>query len=244
MKRSFQIGLGLLFFPGFLLVASPSLAGNEAEVAELLVKLIQAGRNTIASNQALINDASKGHKGFGPEVFAEQTLQKFKEQTHIDLRDSTLPPQTAKLLLSLLESGKEVVAEFQPVINKQGIGFKGFIPAKWGRLTGEKFAQKTGIRLKLTSSNYRWPGNRPDEFEAQVLRMFEDPAYPKGKDYNKTMTVEGRTVFRLMAPEYAKGACLQCHGEPKGEKDITGMKKEGYREGDLAGAISLVIPIR
>ena len=31
---------------------------------------------------------------------------------------------------------------------------------------------------------------------------------------------------------------------PKGERDITGAKKEGWHEGDLAGAISIVIPMR
>ena len=29
--------------------------------------------------------------------------------------------------------------------------------------------------------------------------------------------------------------------EPKGERDVTGAKKEGWHEGDLAGAIGIVI---
>lgn len=97
--------------------------------------------------------------------------------------------------------------------------------------------------MKLTSTNYRWPGNRPDDFEAEVLRLFSEANYPKGKDYSKATTVEGKQVLRVMAPEYVKPFCLGCHGEPKGDKDITGMKKEGYKDGDLAGAISLVIPV-
>jgi hypothetical protein len=145
--------------------------------------------------------------------------------------------------LALVDSGKEVIAEAQPVINKQGIGFKGMIPAAWGRKTGEKFLQKTGIRLKLTAVDYRFPTNKPDDFEAEVLKMFADPNYPKGKEYSRTVMYEGRPAHRIMTPEYAMASCLKCHGDPKGEKDLTGNKKEGLKEGGLAGAISLVIPI-
>lgn len=221
-----------------------ALAGNETETAELLLKLMQAGRSVVAAHQDMINDAKKAEKGFTADVFADRVIQRYKQDTNIDLRNPGVAPGTARLLWSLLDSGKEVVTEFQPVINKPGIGFKGFIPAKWGRMAAEKFSQRSGVKLKLTSMNYRWPGNRPDDFEMEILRLFQDPGYPKGKQYARTMTVDGRPAMRVMAPEYVKPACLQCHGEPRGEKDITGMKKEGYKDGDLAGAISLTIPVR
>jgi len=47
-----------------------------------------------------------------------------------------------------------------------------------------------------------------------------------------------------MDPEYAGPTCLSCHGAPKGERDVTGMKKEGWKEGELAGAISIVLPLK
>ncbi|MBI4401872.1 MAG: DUF3365 domain-containing protein [Nitrospirae bacterium] len=241
--KVFAAGLGAGLFASALFLAGPASAAEEIETAELLIKLLQAGRSVVAGHQDLINDASKGDKGFTPNYLADRIVQKFKEQTKIDLSKPADTPQYT-LLLTLLESGKEVVAEAQPVINKQGVAFKGFLPAVWGRRTGEKFGQKTGIRLKLTAQEYRFPGNKPDEFELEVLKMFADPNYPKGKGYGKTTTMAGRPVFRLMAPEYAGSACLKCHGEPKGERDITGMKKEGIKEGGLAGAISLVIPVR
>ena len=37
--------------------------------------------------------------------------------------------------------------------------------------------------------------------------------------------------------------CLPCHGDPAGEKDITGYAKEGMAEGDVAGAVSIVMPM-
>ena len=42
--------------------------------------------------------------------------------------------------------------EAQPVINRPGIGFKGFIPAVFARKTGENFYKKTGVKLKLTGN--------------------------------------------------------------------------------------------
>ena len=235
------IGGGILAW--MLVMGSPALAANEAETGELLVKLVQAGRSVVAENQELINDASKGEKGFTAQAFEGKQTAKFKDKTNIDLNKPDGSFQT-KLLLALLEAGKEVVEENQFKINKQGIGFKGFIPAVWGRLAGEKFGQKTGIRLKLTGVDYRFPGNKPDEFEAEVLKLFADASYPKGKEYTRMTVVNGKPALRMMAPEYAGKGCLGCHGEPAGERDITGNKKEGWKEGGLAGAISLIIPVK
>jgi hypothetical protein len=47
----------------------------------------------------------------------------------------------------------------------------------------------------------------------------------------------------MMDPEYAGPTCLSCHGYAKGERDVTGMKK-GWKEGELAGAISIVLPLK
>jgi hypothetical protein len=236
-------GIGGGIMAWVLVMGGPVHAANEAETGELLVKLVQAGRSVVAENQELINDATKGDKGFTPQAFEGKQIAKFKEKTNIDLSKPDGSAQT-KLLLALLEAGKEVVEESQFKINKQGIGFKGFIPAVWGRLAGEKFGQKTGIKLKLTGLDYRFPGNKPDEFEAEVLKLFSDSSYPKGKEYTRMTVVNGKPALRLMAPEYAGKGCLGCHGEPAGERDITGNKKEGWKEGGLAGAISLVIPVK
>jgi len=235
------IGGGVLAW--VLVLGNPVHAANEAETGELLIKLVQAGRVVVTENQELINDASKGDKGFTSKVFEGKQIAKFKEKTSIDLSKPDGSSQT-RLLLALLEAGREVVEDNQFKINKQGIGFKGFIPAVWGRLAGERFGHKTGIKLKLTNMDYRFPGNKPDEFEVEVLKLFADASYPKGKEYTRMTVVNGKPALRLMAPEYAGAKCLGCHGEPAGERDITGNKKEGWKEGGLAGAISLTIPVK
>ena len=38
----------------------------------------------------------------------------------------------------------------------------------------------------------------------------------------------------------ARRAC-RCHGSPQGEIDITGYPKEGGKEGDLGGVISITL---
>ncbi len=232
-----------LLIGAVLLYASPVHAAGEHELADLLIKMVQAGRKVVAEHQAKINDPALVDKGFTPEVFEKQLAQRFLEIAQYDLSRSAKTSQD-RLLQALLQAGKEVVADHQPAINRPGIAYKNFIPAVWARKTGEKFQKATGVRLKLTSANYRYQGNKPDEFEAEVLKLFEDKEYPKGKGYSRTVTEDGKPVLRMVVPEYAGKACLSCHGEPKGQRDISGSGKEGWVEGDPAGAISLSMPLK
>ena len=223
--------------------ASPSIAGNEAEVAEHLIELLKIGRSVLSQQMQNINDPKKGDKGFTGDYVAREVIERFKKKTKIDLRIPNVVPQ-AGLYLALIEAEKDVVDESQPIINRPGIGFKGFIPAVFARKTGEHFYKKTGVKLKLTGIDYRNASNRPDDFEAEVLRMFNDPRHPKGQTYVRNTMNDGKPVLRMMDPEYAGPSCLGCHGTPKGGKDITGGHKEGWKEGDLAGAISLTLPLK
>ncbi|WP_455245592.1 Tll0287-like domain-containing protein [Petrachloros mirabilis] len=225
------------------LSASPVFAGNEAEVAEHLIDLVKIGRGVLSEQMNNINDPSKADKGFTGNYMATQVMERFKKKNKIDLRVPNVVPQ-AGLYLALVEAEKEVVDEAQPIINRPGIGFKGFIPAVFARKTGEHFYKKSGVKLKLTGLDYRNNSNRPDDFEAEVLRMFSDPRHPKGQTYVRNTMLDGRPVLRMMDPEYAGPSCLGCHGAPKGGKDITGGHKEGWKEGDLAGAISVVLPLK
>ena len=225
------------------LSAAPALASDEAETSELLIKMVKLGRSVVSEHQDLINDASKADKGFSGDFLASQVAERFRTATKIDLSRAANVPQ-GNVLLSLLEAEKEVVDDAQVVINKAGVGFKGFLPAVFARKTGERFYRKTGIRIKLTGIDYRNPSNRPDEFEAEVLKLFSDTRHPKGQPYAKATMLNGKPVYRLMDPEYAGPSCLGCHGAPRGERDITGMRKEGWKEGELAGALSIVYPMR
>lgn len=223
--------------------SAPAGVGNEAEVAEHLIELVKIGRGIVSEQMQNINDPSKGDKGFTGDYMSRQVLERFKESTKLDLRIPNVVPQ-ANLYLSLVQVEKEVVDQAQPVINKAGISFKGFIPVVFARRVGEQFYKKSGVRVKLTAIDYRNANNKPDDFETEVLRMFSDPRHPKGQSYVRSTMVDGRPVLRMIDPEYAATTCLACHGAPKGGRDVTGMRKEGLKEGDLAGAISIVLPLK
>ena len=221
----------------------PARAGIEVEVAEHLIKLVKIGRVIVSEQMETINDASKAEKGFTGNHMAGQILERFKKTTKLDLRIPNVVPQ-ANLYLALVQAEKDVVDEAQPVINRAGISFKGFIPAVFAKRVGDQFYEKSGIRLKLTAIDYRNTNNKPDDFEAEVLRMFSDSRHPKGQPYVRSTMVDGQPVLRMMDPEYVGSTCLACHGVPRGALTVGGMKKDGWKDGDLAGAISIVLPLK
>lgn len=227
----------------FLILPSLAQADADLETAKLLIKMVEIGRGVISEQQAVINDATRGDKGITADFVTGHVADRFKKQTNIDLAIPNSHP-SSKLLLTMLEAQRDVMDGAQPMINKQGVGFKAFLPAVFARRTGATFHKKTGIQVKLTSLAYRYDGNKPDDFETEVLQVFADPKTPKGQVVSRASMVNGKPALRVMKPEYAGASCLSCHGNPKGERDVTGMRKEGWNEGDLAGAISVVMPAR
>jgi hypothetical protein len=217
------------------------------ETARLLAKLLQAGRLVIDQNQALIDDPHKGDKGFTPEVFERQLIKEFRDKTGIELStlattpaSVAIPPLAKELLPALVQASKEVVRDAQVVINQRGIGYKNFIPATYGSQAAARFSKRSNVRLKQTTLQPRNPKNEPDEYETSVLKWLA--GRPRAEAYVSELTEQGRTL-RVVMPIYYVGDCLKCHGEPKGDLDISGYPKEGAREGDLAGAITVAAPL-
>ncbi|MBM4131005.1 DUF3365 domain-containing protein [bacterium] len=211
-----------------------------------------AGRGTIAKQQDLIHDATKADKGFTADVYEQLIVAELKTKG-IDLmqlaKDGKLAEATAtdpvgQALLQIHKAAREVVQEAQPVLNEQGKGFKGFIPAVFGARTADKFYNLSNIRLKQTTMQPRGDYNRPDRFEKDVLAKFEAPEWKKGEPYMEVVKKGGRASVRLMRPLYIQESCLKCHGDPKGELDIAGRVKEGYKVGELRGAISVTVPVQ
>jgi len=230
-------------------LASPpeQLRAEAEETARLLAKLLQAGRLVIEHNQSLIDDPHRGDKGFTPDVFELQLREQFRTRTGIDLTTIAdksptfaVPPLARELLPALIEASKEVVRDAQVVINQRGIGYKNFIPATYGSQAAARFSKRSHVQLKQTAVQPRNPKNEPDEYESSVLRWLA--GRPNSEAYVSELTDSGKNL-RVMMPIYYIRECLACHGEPKGEWDISGYPKEGAHEGDLAGAISVRIPL-
>ncbi len=240
--------LAVLMGPGVSPAAAPTTP-DVIETGRLLAILLDSGRVTIAGIQSLVNDPEKGDKGYTPDVFEQQVIKKFKERSGIDLtnlKNEKIPPQAKQLLPMLVEAGKKVVATYQPIINKQGLGYKNFIPATWGTHASAIFTARTGSYLKQTTFDdvLRNPRNRADEYESAILNRFAEPSYPRQGEKVIAQTVDGGKTVRVMLPLYHSPKCLVCHGEPKDVRDISGYLREGKKEGELAGAISVKLPVK
>jgi hypothetical protein len=100
--RSFRFTLIALL--SVLIVASLSSQSGRAqdhaqehETSRLLAILFDSGRLVVGMNQQLINDESKGDKGFTSAVFEKQVLKAFEQRTgrgyqreaSVEVRDSS-----------------------------------------------------------------------------------------------------------------------------------------------------------
>lgn len=223
-----------------------SKGDEKLEILKLMERMVAVGRTVVSDHQKAINDPTIGDKGFNADTFEEELKVRLLEQERINL-EAILKKKgdTGQAAQSMLNSMREVITDAQPLINKQGMGFKGFLPAVWARRTLETFnAKGTGIKGKLTAKIFRNAKNAPDAWEKRAIDRFLDNKYPVGKPISETVETEQGPAVRYIKPEYYKGACLSCHGEPKGEMDITGYKKEGFRDGEPGGALSFIVPLR
>ena len=237
------ISLNLVFF-----LTCPNIGWAQAPREETektdqqLATLLNVGRLIVERNQTLINDPRIGDKGFTPEVFEHEVVDEFIRQTTIDLKhlSSHLPSLAKELLPALLQASKEVVADAQLVINQRGIAYKNFVPATFGSQAARKFSNRSYVKIKQTALNPRNLKNMPDAYEENLLKRL---ATKLPVDASLTEWIDNETTLRSVTPIYYSQDCLVCHGNPKGILDISGYPREGAKEGDLAGAISIQIPV-
>ncbi|MBB3233393.1 Tll0287-like domain-containing protein [Phyllobacterium endophyticum] len=236
----FLAGVVLCAFAGAVAADSE----NDVATGERLAAFLRAGRNVISSHQNIINDASMGDKNLTGQRVTDEALEIFAKGDPAP--ENTFDAQDKRLFDAQVAALREVVDEHQKLINTEGVGFKGFIPATFARLVNERFEEKVGneAKMKVTAPKDLVRNRKalPDEWEQQVIETkFLAPDWPKGKPFVEEVSMKGRQSFRMLIPEYYSKSCLTCHGQPKGEVDISGYPKEGGAEGDLGGAISITL---
>jgi len=106
-------------------------------------------------------------------------------------------------------------------IKFDGIFLTKMNPAYMTREIGELTKTAKGILIHITSLNPINPHNSPTPLEEKALKSFE-----RGK---KEFFEELGEGFFYMAPLITEKPCLKCHA------------KQGYKEGDIRGGISLII---
>lgn len=101
-------------------------------------------------------------------------------------------------------------------------------PAYMTRQVHEMSKKEFGVFGHITSLKPVRPENAPDPWEAEALRAFERGE----KEVSSLEKIEGQEYMRLMQPFVADKGCLKCHA------------KQGYREGDIRGGISVSVPMQ
>ncbi len=152
---------------------------------------------------------------------------------------SELTERTALVAQQFL-AARDFIAQNEALINRETrVHFdENLNPGSVGRGIGELFGVQTHYRFKqiwLKNEN-----EKPDSFETEALRKFsENPNLP---NYSAVEVRDGKKVFRFMVPVYMEKPCLGCHGRE--EESLQVLGREGtYELGDLAGGLSIVVPM-
>jgi len=238
--------IALLFVPTIgLLAASANTDENEALALDLAT-MFRAARKVISVNQGKINDPELGDKGLSAEAVVDMAKANYETATGHPMPEADSASLESQAQAAMFEAISDVMDAAQPLINEQGKGFEGFLPAVFARQVAEGFSEKMEgklfIKLTAPKAYVRNRRNRPDEWENNVIEnKFKTEGWESGKPFAEAGEHKGTPGFRLILPEYYGESCLKCHGSPKGDLDITGGKKEGGVLGELGGAISVVI---
>jgi PAS domain S-box-containing protein len=100
-------------------------------------------------------------------------------------------------------------------------------PAYMTRQVHELQKDEKGILGHITSLNPIRPENAPDEWETGALKSLQTGL----SEVSSLQQVSNEPYMRLMLPLVTDTSCLKCH------------KKQGYREGDIRGGISVSVPM-
>ena len=231
-----------------LLLTSVVAAGDaeDVDMASRLAELLRAGRSVVSNYQTLINDPTIGDKEIDSTRFVKEAVALYSERMAQEPFSGDLTERDRRLVQAQLDAMREVLDEHQDDINREGIGFKGFVPAIFARLINEKFSAKVGqearVRVTAPEQLVRNRKSLPDPWERQIIQdVFSDPKRARGRRTWRSRKSMDARLSGCCCPNITRDSCLTCHGEPKGEIDVTGYPKEGGKAGDLGGAISIVL---
>ncbi len=180
---------------------------DDRRIADSLAAMLRAGRTVISTNQARINDPSLGDKGLDGATVLTRSIELYQQATGVDPR--TIDPSTrpGRLLNVEMQAIRETMDANQASINARGTGFKGFIPAVFGRLVSEEFSRlasgEAEMRVTAPPDLVRNRKSRPDAWEANTIQTkFLAAGWPNGQSFEERTEIGGKPVFRIAVPEY------------------------------------------
>lgn len=142
-----------------------------------------------------------------------------------------------------MDSVWEYISINQDRINysKAGYEFKRMHCSVAGKAVAALFTRDSEYTVRYVAENPRNLQDLPDDFEKRALAAFAADA--ELDEFYEISDFNGQPAFRYCGAMHTDSGCLECHGSPAGEVDITGFPKEGWTVGALAGATSIVIPL-
>lgn len=150
----------------------------------------------------------------------------------------------ARTLNTEMRAVWDYIDDAQPSINTNADGsydFKGIYCSIAGKGIAKRFTRESdNYVIRYVRENPRSGTDEPDRFEQTALNHF---TVGGSTEHYEFAEYDGRPVFRYASVLPIKPNCLACHGEPAGEPDETGFLREGMALGDVAGAVSIVIPV-
>jgi len=99
-------------------------------------------------------------------------------------------------------------------------------PAIMTREISELARKGNAVGFHMISNKNLNPENLPDDFERTALERFEQGE----REHWQIDKSSGKPVFRYVLPLIVEEACLSCH------------RQQGYKQGDIRGGISVMIP--
>ncbi|WP_080801826.1 ATP-binding protein [Arabiibacter massiliensis] len=152
--------------------------------------------------------------------------------------------EVARSLRMAMQASWNYVDDSQDLINYNSDGsydFKGVYCSVAGKSIAQRFTmQSNSYGVRYVRYDPRSGTDHPDDFESRALDQFVGGG---DSEYYAFSPEGSEGAFRYVYELEITTGCLECHGEPRGEKDVTGFKKEGMKLGDVAGAVSISIPL-
>ena len=162
-------------------------ADDDAQIAKSLATMLRAGRTVVSRHQDSINDANLGNKGFDSKTVLAEAIKIYQDAAGTDPMAIDPNSRHGKLIRMQMAAIAEVIDAHQETINRKGVGFKGFIPAVFGRLTNE------AVRPPRRGP-CRDEGHRAAQFIRNAKAKADD--WESGVIRDKLMTASGRRISR------------------------------------------------
>ncbi|GJQ64303.1 MAG: hypothetical protein SCALA702_33560 [Melioribacteraceae bacterium] len=108
-------------------------------------------------------------------------------------------------------------------------------------------ADELELSVKVPKFSPRNPDNEPDEFESRVLNLIENEGLKEHFEIDETTN-----ALRYFRAIELTQECMKCHGDPNKSfeywgrtdgKDITGVRMEGWKVGEVHGAFEILMPL-